>query len=246
MAADLNSDLFSPFIPMKSNDDSIACARHLLRAARRKFFTRPYDAVSLEEIAASAGITEAKALGLFASKEELFASLVVQEMAAAAVEIWCRTIGSTDMEAVLLQVARNYVGLFGSNRAREIYRSLICVSARFPHLGRIIYEHGARVLLERLSGYIAARSAQGCLAVPDPDLAAQQFLSLVHGNLHLREVLAAQPVSDAEIDRVIESGVRLFLAGYRRDQPPESRAARSEHLARSADECRSAGGATSH
>lgn len=246
MAADLNSDLSSSFIPMKSNDDSIACARHLLRAARRKFFTRPYDAVSLEEIAASAGITEAKALGLFASKEELFASLVVQEMAAAAVEIWCRTIGSTDMEAVLLQVARNYVGLFGSNRAREIYRSLICVSARFPNLGRIIYEHGARVLLERLSGYIAARSAQGCLAVPDPDLAAQQFLSLVHGNLHLREVLAAQPVSDAEIDRVIESGVRLFLAGYRRDQRDDSHATPSERLAKTTEIHRPASGSVPH
>lgn len=178
MTADLNPYLPAPLIPMKSSDDSIACARQLLRAARRKFFTKPYDAVSMEEIAARAGLSEAKALGLFASKEELFASLVVQEMAAAAVEIWCSTLGSSGMEAVLLQVARNYVGLFGSSRATEIYRSLICVSARFPHLGRIIYEHGARVLLERLSAYIAARSAEGLLVVADPDLAAQQFLSL--------------------------------------------------------------------
>ncbi|QEN87741.1 TetR/AcrR family transcriptional regulator [Labrys sp. KNU-23] len=237
MAADLNSDLPSPFMPMKGSDDSIVCARHLLRAARRKFFTKPYDTVSMEEIATRAGLSEAKALGLFASKEELFASLVVQEMAAAAVEIWCRTIGSTDMEAVLLQVARNYVGLFGSNRATEIYRSLICVSARFPHLGRIIYEHGARVLLERLSAYIAARNAEGHLAVSDPDLAAQQFLSLVHGNLHLREVLAAQPVSDKEIDRVIESGVRLFLAGYRSDRRDASQAAQPGRLAREAGTC---------
>ncbi|MGO4334991.1 TetR/AcrR family transcriptional regulator [Labrys sp. KB_33_2] len=78
-------------MPVKGNDDMIACARQMLRIARRKFFTKPYDAVSMEEIATRAGLSEAKAFDLFASQEELFASLVVQEMAAAAVEIWCST-----------------------------------------------------------------------------------------------------------------------------------------------------------
>lgn len=90
-SCDLNSDLSSPFMPMKGNDDMIACARQMLRIARRKFFTKPYDAMSMEEIATRAGLSEAKAFDLFASQEELFASLVVQEMAAAAIEIWCST-----------------------------------------------------------------------------------------------------------------------------------------------------------
>lgn len=188
--------------------------RQIQRAARRLFFAKPYDAVSMEAVAAHAGVSKGTLYLHFRNKETLFATLIVEELSATAVDLWCQTTEQTAMEAVLTRVARNYVGLFGSRHAIEVYKSLISVSARFPELGRLFYEHGTKVLTERLSAFIAARDADGSLDVPDPDLAAEQFLSLVRGSLHLREVLSTQAPSAAEIDKVITSGVRLFLKGY--------------------------------
>ncbi|GLS19247.1 transcriptional regulator [Labrys miyagiensis] len=188
--------------------------RQILRAARRLFFAKPYDAVSMEAVATHASVSKGTLYLHFRDKETLFATLIVEELSATAVDLWCQTSEHVAMEAVLTRVARNYVGLFGSRHAIEVYKSLVSVSARFPKLGRLFYEHGTKVLTERLATFIATRSEEGLLDVPDPDLAAEQFLSLVRGSLHLREVLSTQAPSAAEIDKVIASGVRLFLKGY--------------------------------
>jgi TetR/AcrR family transcriptional regulator, mexJK operon transcriptional repressor len=190
--------------------------RQILRAARRLFFAKPYDAVSMEAVAAQAGVSKGTLYLHFRNKETLFATLIVEELSATAVDLWHQTNEHSDIEAVLIHVARNYVGLFGSSHAIEVYKSLVSVSARFPRLGQLFYEHGTKVLTERLSAFIAAYTAEGVLTVPDADLAAEQFLSLVRGSLHLREVLSTQSPSAAQIDKVITSGVRLFLRGYAR------------------------------
>lgn len=215
MSTTLDTDLAAPAAAMPPGEDGGIKKRQILRAARRLFFHKPYDGVSMRAIAAQAKIAEATLHLYFPSKEALFSALVVEELAATAVEIWRLTTEGADTEAVLLEVARNYVGLFGASHAIEVHRSLIHVCARFPHLGEFFYEHGARVLLERLSAFIAARHKAGELEIPDAELAAEQFLSLIHGTLHLREVLSVSPVSAGEIDRVITGGVRLFLAGHR-------------------------------
>ncbi|GLS19245.1 hypothetical protein GCM10007874_22620 [Labrys miyagiensis] len=65
-----------------------------------------------------------------------------------------------------------------------------------------------------MADYILNQNTAGVLKVPDLEMAAQQFLSLVRGNLHLREVLSNEPCSETERERLIDTGVALFLSGY--------------------------------
>jgi TetR/AcrR family transcriptional regulator, mexJK operon transcriptional repressor len=205
-----------PMNPMAEarEERSSSKERQILRAAKGLFFSRPYDAVSMEAVAAQARVSKGSLYLHFRNKETLFAALIIQELSLTAIDLWRYTADEADTRAVLTHVAHNYVGLFGSRHAIEVYKSLISVSARFPKLGRLFYEHGAQVLTERLSTFIAARGAEGSLRVPDSVLAAEQFLSLIRGSLHLREVLSTQAPTQAEIETVIESGVSLFMAGY--------------------------------
>lgn len=200
-------------------DHSNLKVRLILAAAKTLFFNNAYDAVSMESVASLAGISKGTLYLHFKNKEVLFAALIVAELATITDDVWHQTGEIADVEAVLRRVAQNYHRLFGSSHAIDVYRSLISVSAKFPALGRLFYDRGTRILVERLAAYLAARSAEGALNARDPELAAQQFLSLVRGNLHLREVLSAEPPSAAEITKVIEAGVALFLAGYRGRTP---------------------------
>jgi len=186
----------------------------ILDAAKKLFFTDAYDAVSMESVASLAGVSKGTLYFYFKSKEALFVSLIMEDIATVVDTIWHQTSETDDMEAALKRVARSYVDLFGSSHGIKIYRSLVSVSAKMPQLGRAFYEKCTKILIERLAGYIADRNKDGTLYVPDPELAAQQFLSLVRGNLHLREVLSGEPPSETERQKLIDAGVTLFVSGY--------------------------------
>jgi hypothetical protein len=54
---------------------------------------------------------------------------------------------------------------------------------------------------------------RGLLKLPDPRIAAIQFISLIRGELHLTRVLGLKAASKYPAE-YIEAGVDLFLAGY--------------------------------
>ena len=186
----------------------------IVNAAKKLFFTNAYDAVSMESVAALAGVSKGTLYCYFKNKEELFASLIMADLATVIDTSWCQTSEISDVKVVLKRVARSYVALFGTRHAIEVYRSLVSVSAKFPRLGCLFYERSTKILVERLADYISDRNIDGVLYTPDPELAAQQFLSLVRGNLHLREVLSSEPPSETERENLIDAGVTLFLSGY--------------------------------
>jgi TetR/AcrR family transcriptional repressor of mexJK operon len=53
------------------------------------------------------------------------------------------------------------------------------------------------------------------LAVPDPALAAEQFLSVIRGHLHLRCLLGLEDrPPESEMRRLVDEAVTLFCRGY--------------------------------
>jgi hypothetical protein len=92
---------------------------------------------------------------------------------------------------------------------------VIGATDRFPELGRVLFEagpaHGARCL----AGYIAAQTERGRLEVPDPELAAWQFLGMCNQPVLIGVILAAQDApDDARIEQIAQSAVTTFLAAY--------------------------------
>jgi hypothetical protein len=52
--------------------------------------------------------------------------------------------------------------------------------------------------------------------MPDAELAAMQFMQVCQATLFQPYIFQARPApAPAEIARVVDSGVRMFLAGYR-------------------------------
>jgi hypothetical protein len=54
-----------------------------------------------------------------------------------------------------------------------------------------------------------------CLRVPDPVEAAEFLGLLVTGPVNNRSWYGAVQLESAEIDRLVDSGVRIFLSAYR-------------------------------
>lgn len=193
--------------------------RQVLDAAHALFLELPYDAVSTDAIAKAARISKTTMYVYFPSKEALFSALVRDNCQQTAQSIWNSATDTDDVEEALRAIAHNFTAMFATTDALAFYRTIIAQVPRFPELGRIFYESGPKAILERVELFLRDASARGDLAVPDPALAASQFLQLISVDIPLTGLLALEPLTAERVTATIESGLALFLKGYR---PPAS------------------------
>lgn len=194
--------------------------RQLLEAAQALFLELPYDAVSTDAIAKAARISKTTMYVYFPSKEALFSVLVRENCEQTAQAIWNSAADSADVEETLRVIARNFMKMFATTHALAFYRTIIAQVPRFPELGRIFYESGPKVIQDRLELLLREASARGELAIPDPALAAAQFLQLISVDVPLTGLLGLEPLTTERATATTESGLALFLRGYRRSPPP--------------------------
>ncbi len=82
-----------------------------------------------------------------------------------------------------------------------------------PAIGHAFLEAGPWRMKQGFGAWLARECELGELAIPDPLLAAEQFVSMCKGMGDLERRFGAQ-VSAAERDRRIAGAVDVFLAAY--------------------------------
>ncbi|MBB3999471.1 TetR/AcrR family transcriptional regulator [Aureimonas pseudogalii] len=196
-------------------DRTNAKVRQVLDAARALFLEQPYDAVSTDAIARRAGISKATLYVHFESKEMLFATLVCDQCRAIEEAVWSAGGPGGDVEAVLRTIARNFMAMLAGPEAISLYRTIVAQVPRRPELGRVFYEAGPKILQARIAQFLERACERGELQVPDPRLAAVQFLQLVAGDIPMTGLLALRPLTPEHVATTIESGIRVFMAAHR-------------------------------
>lgn len=189
--------------------------RQLLEAAGRLFMDMPYEAVSTDAIAREAQVSKATLYAHFSSKENLFATLIGARCSKIADDVWDSGSVLGDVEQVLRQFGRQFVDMLESPDTMPLYRSVVAQSTRFPELGRLFYETGPKRFEALLADFLGEATRRGLLAVENPALGALQFIQLMAGDIPTRGLLGIG-ASDPEVaEERIDSGIALFLAGYR-------------------------------
>lgn len=187
----------------------------ILAAARELFIDQGFDAVSMDLVARQAIVSKATLYAHFASKEALFTAVMVDEANRVADEIWRIAPDTDDVAHVLRLVAQNFVDIFLTQHAMLLLRTVVAAVPKTPSVGTAILESGPNAIKERMAQFLIKAHEKGQLNVPDPTLAAMQFLSLVRGDFDIRGMLLpSQPPTRAEVDAQIEAGIDLFLNFY--------------------------------
>jgi TetR/AcrR family transcriptional repressor of mexJK operon len=187
--------------------------RQILAAARKVFMEEGYGAASMEAIAREAAVSKATLYAHFAGKDALFAALIVMECRHLSGQIGARALDEPDIRDALLQVARDFNNLLCSGDGLTMYRIVVAEAPRFPELGRIFYDSGPKVMIDRIADVLRRASERGLLKLADPRIAAIQFISLIRGEMHLTRVLGLKSASKNPAGYT-EASVDLFLAGY--------------------------------
>jgi len=195
--------------------DSDSPKRQLvLDAAADLFMAQGYGAVSMDAIARAAGVSKATLYEHFSSKDRLFATIIgdaCRQNIAAATFL---PGDDVDVRVALTAVASHTLRFLLQERPSAIHRVVISESVRFPELGRAFYDNGPGAFRRVVGDWLTQQTAAGRLAVPDPALAADQFIGLLRGGLYLRATLGLAPSTEAEIDAAVTSAVDAFVRAY--------------------------------
>jgi TetR/AcrR family transcriptional repressor of mexJK operon len=188
-------------------------AQLIIAAAREAFLEKGYDGVSMDEVANRAGVAKQTVYARYASKDALFLAVVesVQGRMLSAVS----AAGPHAIRDRLHRIARELLDVVLDSSSLSLSRIALGASYRFPTLGHSIYGARIKELHAVLADIVEQAAKEGCLLVEDPMVAAEQFLALIRGELHLHCLYdpSFRP-SSAKIERQINAGIDCFMARY--------------------------------
>ena len=193
--------------------------RAILAAARRLFIDERIASPSMDLIAATAAVSKATLYVYFPDREHLLVALIEHEMESTVPRVlWEPGTEVTDIEAALHSVARRLMTFFLTVLGNDhtFHRLVEDLSLHRPGLGLRFYAAGPGKIREQVVSFLRMANARHLLAVRNVELAAMQFISLVHGDLRVRKTLAMRLPTRQERDAIVDGSVRVFLAAYGR------------------------------
>jgi TetR/AcrR family transcriptional regulator of autoinduction and epiphytic fitness len=186
----------------------------IVAAAERLFLQRGFGAVSMDELAETAGVARRTLYNQFSSKEEIFREMLlrVSRQLEDAFPSGVETQG--DVEDVLRLVARMILELHTHPEYLGFLRMVVADSRQFPWIA----EAFATVMdpqTERLVRYLGHLTGLGILDCRNPMLAAHQFIGMLN-ELSLWPWMMGRAGLPVSADEAVEEAIRMFLQHYRR------------------------------
>ncbi|RBQ20075.1 TetR family transcriptional regulator [Spongiactinospora rosea] len=196
---------------------SPAKRRVILEAAARLFLSEGYARVSVDTIAAHAGVGKQTVYRHFGNKERLFLAVIAEARAAASdVPGGSPPMRPTgDPVADLQQVGERLLRVVLSPTVAALHRLTIAELTHHPELQQSWRETSSDTILEEAGRYLESAGAVGTLTVSDAARAARQFVLLVATEGRMRSLHGTQPLSDAEIREIARQSAELIVAAHR-------------------------------
>ncbi|OAN96276.1 TetR/AcrR family transcriptional regulator [Sulfitobacter geojensis] len=196
----------------------------VLEGARAVFMADGFEGASVDEIARVAAVSKATLYSYFPDKRVLFMEVATAECARQAKE----ALDNIDMDAaprkVLYETAYHFLRFITSTFGLQVFRMCVAESDRFPAIGQSFYNSGPVMMQSEMAEYFEAAEARGVLKIDDYMLAADQFGELCKADIWPRLIFGvSKSVTEAEITRVVEGAVDMFMARYGTELEGESR-----------------------
>jgi TetR/AcrR family transcriptional repressor of mexJK operon len=208
-----------------ARDDPRGKGEAVLAAAERAFLAAGFGAVTMDAIAREAGVSKATVYAHYSSKEALFGAVVARLSERRFHSFSVEALDPVDIEASLTAIAIRFLDLVLSPEAIALNRIIIAEVIRFPALGAVFWDAGPERTRAQIEGFLHRAAAAGSLAIANPRLAAEQFVALARGEIHLRSLLRLEEPGDpAALNAAAERTVITFLRAF---APRETRATAS-------------------
>ncbi|MGN6111781.1 MAG: TetR/AcrR family transcriptional regulator [Luteimonas sp.] len=189
----------------------------ILEAARKLFTAQGFDAASMDQIAAAAGVSKLTVYSHFGDKEALFAAVVKSYCEQQLPTALFDAQPDVPLRERLLQVARAFFGMISAPEALAGHRILCSPRMADSPLPRMFWEAGPERVQAGFAELLRRRVATGELEIDDVPRASAQFFTLLKGEPHARMVFGCcAGMARREAERHVEATVDMFLRAYGR------------------------------
>jgi TetR/AcrR family transcriptional regulator, mexJK operon transcriptional repressor len=188
----------------------------ILDAAWRVFLRYGYGAATMDEVAATAGVSKRTVYDHFMSKEGLFGAIIRRRRDEMLQGLATEELDERDPQAALTRFAARHLGMVMSKPVLELYRVVLAEAPRLPDPARIMFEAGLDRVAERLAAYLAGLMKRGTLRAGDPKRCAEAFVGLLAGYPTTQALLGVRARGAArQLSIQVALAVRIFLEGCR-------------------------------
>lgn len=199
----------------------------ILRAARTLLLRDGYARSSMDAIAIAAAVSKATLYSHFEDKEHLFRTIVEESTA----EVTKRRIELirehfSEMDDPARQLADFGRAWAATNEQfpehQALLASIISEARHLPSTVEAWRDFGPDHVHRELALHLRRLADKGLLLIDDAEEAAIHFSALVTDVVSLRSLFGAVALPEAEVQQLVESGVRAFLRIYGRRPGPEA------------------------
>ena len=186
----------------------------IVAAATELFLEHGFGDVSMDTIAAKAGVSKRTVYSHYENKAQLFEGIMGDACA-------CRRFeDDTGLpvdppEQVLTHLGLTFLGIISSKDSVALYRVVMAEGSKFPELGKTFYDRGPENLSRKLGDYLEDQTAKGVLHVENSRQAAHQFMAMLTTPIMMELTIGVRgPVSEIEIGDIVDASVATFLRAY--------------------------------
>lgn len=209
-------------VPGPGRPKDLAKRKAILEAAKGLFPRHGYERISMDAIAAEAGVSKLTVYSHFKDKSSLFAAAV---KARCEEQLPSRAFAlppaSVPIETVLTTIAERFHALACSDDAMEMYRTMAARAPANDNLAQTFFDAGPKRTLDALEQLLRKAHRAGKLHVPEPRRSAEHFFVLVKGLAHMCALIGCAPLPQGDATAAhIRSVVELFVRAHAPLQRP--------------------------
>lgn len=195
--------------------------RQILDGAKRCFMRMGFDAASMNDITAEAGVSKGTIYVYFADKEDLFSALCDDQRTRHLLFAQGELDNASTVEEALTRYGIALTMRLTSTEVIRAMRMVLSVTGSRPKLAQRFFGNEPFSGLTLLKAYLDRQVSAGALAIPDTELAARQFMDLAMAPIFKRRLFGSLPeeADPADVARFVDSAVKMFLGFYRAGAP---------------------------
>ncbi len=187
----------------------------ILDAAKRLFVQEGFDGVSMDQIAAEAGVSKLTVYSHFGDKDSLFAEAVRAHCEQGMPASLFVAEPEKPVRERLTGIGHAFFEMIMTPEAIAGHRILCTPQAAMRGLPGLFWEAGPKRLQEAFVEMLRRRIEAGELEIEDPQRAASQFFTLLKGDAHAQAVFGYSCGNTSDTPQQhVASVVELFLRAY--------------------------------
>ena len=187
----------------------------ILDAAKRMFVLQGFDGVSMDQIAAEAGVSKLTVYSHFGDKDSLFAEAVRAHCEQGMPTRLFEPDPDVPLRERLTDIGEAFFAMIMTPEAIAGHRILCSPQIATSHMPAMFWEAGPQRVQDAFTALLERRIAAGELEIEDPGRAASHFFTLLKGEPHAQAVFGYCCSGRHDAPQAhIASVVDLFLRAY--------------------------------